>query len=59
MKDDIKQMLEDCDVRRGRLNSWERGFIDSVTYQYALNGKLTRPQENTLNEIWEKATEEG
>lgn len=54
-----EQMVVDCDVRRGRLTQWEREFCESIDQRLKSGKPLTEKQTDTLNTIWEKATEKG
>jgi len=53
------QLIEDCETRESRLSNWERTFIDSIKSQIERGKSLTRPQTETLDAIWEKATARG
>ncbi len=52
-------MVEDCEARESRLSPWEREFIDSIRHQLDQGRTLTIKQADTLDTIWEKATERG
>lgn len=52
-------MIEDCENRESRLGDWARGFVDSVKSQRAAGKTLTEKQADTLESIWNKATEKG
>jgi hypothetical protein len=53
------QLIEDCEVRSARLTDWENTFVDSLRNQLAAGRRLSQKQIDTLDEIWEKATERG
>lgn len=53
------QMIADCEARESRLSDWERSFVDSIGEQIAQGRSLTPRQAETLDRIWEKATERG
>lgn len=53
------QMITDCEARESRLTEWEAGFIDSISKQLERGRSLTEKQDETLNRIWDKATEGG
>jgi len=52
-------MIADCEARESRLSDWERSFVDSIGEQIAQGRSLTPRQAETLDRIWEKATERG
>lgn len=52
-------MIEDCEKRESRLTDWEGGFIDSLRNQIEAGRSPTQKQIETLEKIWEKATEKG
>ena len=52
------QMIDDCEKRQDRLTEWEQGFIDSVS-KWIATYPLTPKQAETLERVWEKATERG
>lgn len=57
--DEISQMIADCEARESRLSEWERGFIDSISKQVDQGRSLTEKQDETLNKIWDRVTENG
>ena len=57
--DEHLQMVTDCEARESRLSEWEAGFIDSIRRQLARGRALTERQAETLDRIWNKATERG
>ena len=57
--DEALQMISDCEARESRLTEWEAGFIDSLSKQLDRGRSLTEKQDETLNRIWDKATENG
>jgi hypothetical protein len=54
-----EQMVKDCEERESRLTDWERGFIDGIGRRLAQGLRLTVPQAVLLDEVWDKATENG
>jgi hypothetical protein len=56
---DISQLIDDCEVRKSRMNDWERAFIDSAKTVTEAGRTLTEKQKATLDKIWEKVTEKG
>ena len=58
-QDEVLQMISDCEARESRLSEWEAGFIDSINKQVEKDRSLTEKQDETLNRIWEKVTENG
>lgn len=57
--DEALTMIEDCQSRESRLTDWEQSFIDSVLIFMNRGNSLTLKQQETLTNIWEKATAEG
>ena len=57
--DEALQMIADCEARESRLSEWEAGFIDSLSKQIERGRSLTEKQDETLNKIWDKVTENG
>ena len=57
--DEALQMVADCEARESRLSEWEANFIDSIRHQLARGRALTERQAETLDRIWNKATERG
>ena len=57
--DEVSQMIADCEARESRLSEWEAGFIDSLSKQIERGRDLTEKQDETLNRIWDKVTENG
>lgn len=57
--DEYLLMVEDCEKRESRLTEWEQGFIDSIGRQLARERPLSAKQIDTLNAIWDRATENG
>lgn len=52
-------LLEDCEKREERLTDWERNFVDSLTKQIEAGRRPTMKQIETLDSVWEKATQRG
>jgi hypothetical protein len=48
-------MLDDCEMREGRLNDWERGFVDSLRSQIEWGRRPSFNQIESLNGVWERA----
>lgn len=57
--DEYMTLVEDCEKRESRLTEWEQGFIDSIRKQLEREKPLSTKQTETLDRIWEKATERG
>jgi len=57
--DEYVILLDDCEKREQRLTDWERGFVDSLRTQIEKGYRPTKKQIDTLDTIWEKATERG
>lgn len=49
-------MIADCEDRESKLSDWERQFLDSIKNQLHRGGTLSRKQEETLDDIWERVT---
>lgn len=56
-----EQMLNDCSAekRRRYSNEWEKDFLRSCWLQFEKNIPLSDKQDQTLNGIWDKVTENG
>lgn len=54
-----KQMVADCIARESRLSDWERGFIESIGERIDRGQTLTEKQAETLDRVWNSATEKG
>lgn len=52
-------LIEDCEKRDDRLTEWETQFIDSLGRQIAAGRRPSPKQIETLERIWDKATERG
>jgi hypothetical protein len=52
-------LLEDCEKREERLTDWERNFVDSLTKQIEAGRRPCLKQIETLDSVWEKATQRG
>lgn len=52
-------MVEDCEERESRLTEWEAGFLDSIRRRLEQEKPLSEKQADTLDRIWERATEKG
>ncbi len=59
MDADTLQLLEDCEHREERLNSWEHDFLVSVRAQVEAGRSLSKKQLEQLDELWERATARG
>jgi len=57
--DEHLTMIDDCEKRESRLTEWEAGFIDSLRSQIERDRRPTERQIETLDRIWEHATERG
>lgn len=53
---DIPTMIEDCMNRESKLSDWEASFIDSIDSQVRSDKSLTKPQQEKLEQIWERIT---
>jgi hypothetical protein len=51
-----QQMLEDCFNREDKLTDWERGYIDTTQNYMDRKGRITEPQEEILERIWNRIT---
>jgi hypothetical protein len=58
-RDELQQMIEDCEKRESRMNDWQRGFVDSISRQLAEGRTLTPKQDEALTEVWNQVTEKG
>lgn len=56
MNDETLILMNDCENRSHKLNSWEKDFITDIRKQHEKGRKLSEAQEDTLNRLWEKAT---
>jgi hypothetical protein len=54
-----QQMVEDCEKRESKLSTWEVEFIDSLSMRLAIGKSLTEKQAERLNQIWDRATNNG
>ena len=57
--EDCLQMADDCEKRESRLTDWEAGFVDSIKTALLDERLISQKQIDALNEIWERATENG
>ena len=57
--DDYLCMIDDCVTRESRLTEWEQGFIASLHSQIERDRRPSAKQIETLNSIWDRATEKG
>lgn len=58
-KETIKFMLSDIQKRFSRLNEWEQNFIADIEERFLSGRDLTVAQDKKLDQIYEKATENG
>ena len=58
-REEALQMIEDCEARESYLDIWEAAFIDSISKQIERGRALTEKQDEILNRIWDKLTENG
>lgn len=56
---ETEQMISDCETREERLSEWERDFISSLRERVDSGRSLSPKQEETLEKVWNKATEKG
>ncbi len=57
--DEYVTMLDDCENRSEKLTDWECCFVDSLQRQIADGRRPSSKQEETLNNIWDRATSRG
>lgn len=57
--EEADQLIADCEARESRLSDWEGQFIDSIAKQRGNGRHLSEKQAETLERIWNKATEKG
>lgn len=57
--DEMVGMIVDCENRSSKLTDWEAGFIDSLQKQIEQGRTPTARQEETLQKIWDKVTDDG
>ena len=57
--DEYLTLLDDCEKREERLTDWERGFVDSLRQQIYQGRRPTPRQIETLDAVWERATNRG
>ena len=55
-KDEIEDMISDCEKRSHLLNDWECNFIDSIRRQFDDTESISAKQEEILDKVWEKVT---
>lgn len=53
--EEIKQMIEDCEIQHIWLNEWELNFLDSIKYHYLEYRDLTDRQVVVLSNIHKRA----
>jgi hypothetical protein len=53
------EMLDDCEDRDTKMTEWELGFCESIRDRLENNVPLTVKQADTLENIWERVTDEG
>lgn len=56
MRDEIEQMITDCERRESKLTDWERGFVDDMRARLERGQGLTKGQEEKLEQIWDRVT---
>lgn len=52
----IPDILRACQSNKGKLNSWERDFINCVSMQYCKKGKISENQVKKLENILAKVS---
>jgi hypothetical protein len=58
-KETLQFMFKDINNRLRYLNEWEIEFISNVEDRFLGGAQLTKRQTETVNKIYEKATENG
>jgi hypothetical protein len=56
-KDDINQMIDDCEARDTKMSEWEQNFISDISKVLSDGKALTIRQEAKLEMIWERVTQ--
>lgn len=59
INEDHLQMVKDCEDRESLLDEWETGFISSIRDRLENGKSLTDTQEEKLDKIWDKVTQNG
>jgi hypothetical protein len=57
--DEYLKMIDDCKKRESRISEWECSFIESIRARLEQEKLLSPKQVETLDKIWERATELG
>ena len=58
-KEEISQLIEDCENRESKMTDWEREFIQSISEQASYRAfyrALTNAQVEKLEKIWDRIT---
>lgn len=50
----VRTQLEVCESELDSMTDWEKGFIESISEQFFDNGYLSKPQQDTLQRIYDK-----
>ena len=56
-RDELNNVIEDCERRSHLLTEWEAQFIDSLCHQLGDGKALTSKQAAKLEAIWDRVTE--
>lgn len=56
---EIHEMVSDCEKRMERLNDYDKTFLTDIAKQMAWGRRLSTKQKAYLEEVWDKATEDG
>jgi len=59
MRDEWRQMVDDCMDRESKLSEWEFSFIDSLNILLDNDYSLSLKQIDVLDRIWENVTKNG
>jgi len=59
MRDEWRQMVDDCMDRESKLSEWEFSFIDSLNILLDNDYSLSMKQIDVLERIWENVTKNG
>jgi len=52
-------LIDDCEARESRLTDWEQEFLSSLRSRIEMGLRPTLRQVETLDTVWEKATQKG
>ena len=57
--DEYRTLIADCRKREQALSAWDADFLDSIESRLDDHRPLTPKQTETLDGIWERATQKG